>query len=68
MITVRFSDDGPRYHLPGYDDEEEYARQIQSAMTGLSIAKLVKADITASELELLEAAKVPKSPKLEVVK
>ena len=76
MITVRFSDDGPKYQLPGYSDEEEYARQILSAMTGLSVAKLIKADVTQSELELIEAAsraiqdmslvawKIPKSPKL----
>ena len=79
MITVRFSDGGPRYQLPGYSDEVEYARQILSALTGLSVEKLIKADITASELELIEAASraiqampllagsVPKSPKLEVV-
>ena len=80
MIAVRFSADGPRYQLPGYDDEEEYARTILSAMTGLSVEKLIRADVTASEFKLIEAASrairymplvagsVPKRPRLEVVR
>jgi len=80
MLIVQFNKGGKKYELPGYSDENDYARQILSVLTGIPLPLLISADLTDVEFEMIaEAAKALRkipmwaglkhdAPKLQVVK
>ena len=56
MIAVKFTVDGEIFEL-SYDNEKEYAEIILSAMTGISIERLVDGDdFSDVEINLLSDA------------
>ncbi len=56
MIVVKFAKDGQEYELPAYPDEDSYARALLATMTGVPLARIVSADITPDEMQLITEA------------
>ncbi len=56
MILVKFAKDGQEYELPVYPDEDSYARALLAAMSGVPLARIVSADITSDEMQLITDA------------
>jgi hypothetical protein len=77
MILVKFAEDGKTFQLSGYMNEKVYAETILSAMTGLPLSRLIDADLTENEMDLISSASLAlqdipmwagkSKPKLEVV-
>ncbi len=80
MIRVKFAKDGQEYKLPAYKNEDDYARAILAAMTGIPLGCLIASDLTDTEMDLIHdaglalrdtpmwAGRAKPKPKLEVVR
>ncbi len=56
MIIVKFAKGGQVYELPAYKNEDDYAQALLATISGVPLARIVSADITSNEMQLITEA------------